>query len=77
MDSLNSDFKDKEDGLQYFTAVDNDMDFLITRDKKKTLILPLEKSQSLLQTNFFCELINSAISSNPPDPDTTVPQKFP
>lgn len=34
INSLNSDFKDKEDGLQYFTAVDNKMDFLITRDKK-------------------------------------------
>jgi len=32
--SLNSNFKDKEDGLQYFTAVANKMDFLITRDKK-------------------------------------------
>jgi predicted nucleic acid-binding protein len=32
--SLNSDFKDKEDGLQYFTALENKMDFLITRDKK-------------------------------------------
>lgn len=32
--SLNSEFKDKEDGLQYFTAVYTKMDFLITRDKK-------------------------------------------
>lgn len=32
--SMNSTFKDKEDGLQYFTALDNRMDFLITRDKK-------------------------------------------
>ncbi len=32
--SLNSDFKDKEDGLQYFTAVANKMDFLIAGDKK-------------------------------------------
>ena len=32
--SLNSKFKDKEDGLQYFTAEANKMDFLITRDKK-------------------------------------------
>ncbi|OOG70522.1 PIN domain-containing protein [Algoriphagus sp. A40] len=32
--SLNSEFKDKEDGLQYYTALDNKMDFLITRDKK-------------------------------------------
>ena len=34
MNSLNSDFKDKEDGLQYFTAVANKMNFLITRDKE-------------------------------------------
>jgi predicted nucleic acid-binding protein len=34
LNSLNSDFKDKEDELQYFTAVENKMDFLITRDKK-------------------------------------------
>jgi predicted nucleic acid-binding protein len=32
--SLNSGFKDKEDGLQYFTAEANKMDFLITRDRK-------------------------------------------
>ncbi len=34
LNSLNSNFNDKEDGLQYFTAVANKMDFLITRDKK-------------------------------------------
>ncbi len=34
LNSMNSDFKDKEDGLQYFTAVENKMDFLITRDIK-------------------------------------------
>ncbi|MEB2783132.1 type II toxin-antitoxin system VapC family toxin [Algoriphagus persicinus] len=34
LNSMNSDFKDKEDGIQYFTAVDNKMDFLITRDKQ-------------------------------------------
>jgi hypothetical protein len=33
LNSLNSDFKDKEDGIQYFTAVENQMDFFITRDK--------------------------------------------
>jgi len=32
--SLNSDFNDKEDGLQYFTAQANKMDFLMIRDKK-------------------------------------------
>lgn len=34
MNSLNSNFKDKEDGLQYFTALRNKMDFLITRNQK-------------------------------------------
>ena len=32
--SIDSDFKDKEDALQYFTALENNADFLITRDKK-------------------------------------------
>lgn len=32
--SLNSNFKDKEDALQYYTALVNRCDFLITRDKK-------------------------------------------
>jgi predicted nucleic acid-binding protein len=34
LNSIISDFKDKEDGIQYFTAIENDMDFFITRDKK-------------------------------------------
>lgn len=32
--SLESNFKDKEDALQYYTALANKSDFLITRDKK-------------------------------------------
>jgi len=32
--SLNSNFKDKEDGLQYYTALAHKMDFFITRNKK-------------------------------------------
>lgn len=32
--SLNSNFKDKEDGLQYYTALANKVDFFITRNKK-------------------------------------------
>ncbi|SDC71596.1 PIN domain-containing protein [Algoriphagus faecimaris] len=32
--SLNSNFKDKEDGLQYYTALAHNMDFFITRNKK-------------------------------------------
>ncbi|WP_057937179.1 type II toxin-antitoxin system VapC family toxin [Algoriphagus resistens] len=34
LNSMDSDFKDKEDGLQYFTAIINKMDFFVTRDKK-------------------------------------------
>lgn len=34
IEALNSDFKDKEDALQYFTALKNGSDFLITRDLK-------------------------------------------
>lgn len=31
--SMSSDFEDKEDGIQYFTAAIHKMDFFITRDK--------------------------------------------
>lgn len=34
LNAMNSDFRDKEDALQYFTAIENKMDFLITRDLK-------------------------------------------
>lgn len=32
--SLNSDFKDFEDAVQYFTCIKNDCNFIITRDLK-------------------------------------------
>jgi hypothetical protein len=32
--SLASDFNDFEDGLQYFAAMDNESDMIITRNKK-------------------------------------------
>ena len=32
--ALASDFKDFEDGLQYFIAMDNEVDIIITRNKK-------------------------------------------
>lgn len=32
--ALASDFKDFEDGLQYFVAMDNQADVIITRNKK-------------------------------------------
>lgn len=31
--SMNSDFRDKEDGIQYFTAKIHQMDFFVTRDQ--------------------------------------------
>lgn len=41
--SLVSDFKDFEDAIQYFTAVENNMDVIITRNKRdfKNSVLPL------------------------------------
>ncbi len=32
--SLNSDFKDFEDAIQYYTATENKLDFIITRNLK-------------------------------------------
>lgn len=32
--SLASDFRDFEDGIQYYTAIENGMDIIITRNKK-------------------------------------------
>lgn len=52
LDSLNSDFKDKEDGIQYFTAIKNQMDFFLTRNKNGFKKL-LEKLQFLTQKNFL------------------------
>jgi len=34
LQALESRFKDKEDAIQYFTAVHNDVDYFITRNKK-------------------------------------------
>ena len=34
LQALESDFKDKEDGIQYFTALDHEMDYFITRNVK-------------------------------------------
>ena len=31
--ALNSDFKDFEDGIQYFTAIENDQKLIVTRNK--------------------------------------------
>lgn len=32
--ALNSDFKDFEDAIQYFTAIENDQDLIITRNQR-------------------------------------------
>ena len=34
IEALNSDFKDKEDAVQYYTAVHHEVDYFITRNKK-------------------------------------------
>jgi predicted nucleic acid-binding protein len=34
LDALNSEFKDKEDAVQYFTALHHEVDYFITRNKK-------------------------------------------
>jgi len=34
MNALNSDFEDKEDAVQYFTALHHEADYFITRNKK-------------------------------------------
>ena len=34
LNAINSNFSDKEDGLQYFIALANEMDIIITRDRK-------------------------------------------
>lgn len=52
LNSFNSDFKDKEDGIQYFTAMDNRMDFFVTRDKNGFKSAP-EKIQILTPKEFF------------------------
>ncbi len=50
--SMNSDFQDKEDGIQYFTAQIHSMDFLVTRDKSD-FIYGDEKLPILTPQEFF------------------------
>ncbi|MCR9229254.1 MAG: PIN domain-containing protein [Flavobacteriaceae bacterium] len=49
---LNSDFKDFEDALQYFSAVDSDCDIIITRNAKdfKKSLLPVLTAEEYLQS---------------------------
>ncbi|MGI0105144.1 type II toxin-antitoxin system VapC family toxin [Salinimicrobium sp. WS361] len=49
---LNSDFKDFEDALQYFSATDSDCDIIITRNGKdfKKSLLPVMSADEYLQS---------------------------
>lgn len=48
--SLTSDLKDFEDAIQYYTAIENDMDIIITRYKKdfKNVNLPILTAKEFL-----------------------------
>ncbi len=48
--SLTSDLKDFEDAIQYYTAIENEMDIIITRNKKdfKSLDLPILTAKEFL-----------------------------
>lgn len=50
--ALNSDFKDLEDALQYFSAVATNCEILITRNEKdfKNALIPVMDAESFLQT---------------------------
>jgi hypothetical protein len=51
--ALTSKFRDKEDALQYFTAIKAQVDFFLTRNKKdyhhKTSALPVYSPQELVE----------------------------
>jgi hypothetical protein len=49
--SLVSGFKDFEDAIQYYTAIENDMDLILTRNKKdfKNSILPVLTAREYLR----------------------------
>ncbi len=56
--ALNSDFKDFEDALQYYSAMENGLDFIITRNKKdyKQSKIPVFEAGEYLKCleNKFC-----------------------
>lgn len=56
LEALDSDFKDKEDAIQYYTAVYNDIDYFVTRnvkDYKNALAsLPVVTPQQLIELLF-------------------------
>jgi len=47
-----TDFNDFEDGLQYFTAIENDQDIIITRNLKdfKKAVLPVMTAEQFLKS---------------------------
>ena len=49
--SLVSDFSDFEDAIQYYTAIENEMDAIITRNKKdfKNINLPVLTAKEFLK----------------------------
>lgn len=49
--SLSSDFRDFENGIQYYTAIENNMTHIITRNKKdfKSSILPILTAKEYLK----------------------------
>lgn len=52
--ALTSDFKDFEDGIQYFTAVENEVEILITRNLKdyKYALIPVFTPEQFLKSEW-------------------------
>lgn len=50
--AINSDFKDFEDAMQYFSAIASDCDLIVTRNEKdfKNALIPVMNAESYLLT---------------------------
>lgn len=50
--AINSDFKDFEDAMQYYSAIASNCDLIITRNEKdfKNALIPVMNAESYLQT---------------------------
>ena len=50
--AINSDFKDFEDAMQYFSAIASNCDIIVTRNEKdfKNALIPVMNAESYLQT---------------------------
>lgn len=50
--AINSDFKDFEDAMQYFSAIASNCDLIVTRNEKdfKNAMIPVMNGESYLQT---------------------------